>query len=234
MHTNLGELHSISEKDAARLLVTESALGPLSFGDARKVVRYMVPKRIKAGAALIREGEKTNNDFMMLILSGDVRVESESSSGADEMIVTVMSAGSLIGEIGMINGTARSASCIASTELAVAVLSRSSMKKLIADEAEVAARFLLAISSRLAEHLRDTTNKLKKFVQLNAMLQNEVYMLMDSQGKSEQRRTTRLSRSEMPTEPMNLATQPAALMDSHLPSTRRTGLTPTTPRRAPN
>jgi CRP/FNR family transcriptional regulator, cyclic AMP receptor protein len=204
MHTNLGELHTISEKDAARLLVTESALGQLSFADARKVVRHMKPKRIKAGAALIREGEKVNNDFMMLILSGDVRVEGQSPGVADEVIVTVLGAGSLIGEMGMINDAARSATCIASTELAVAVLSRAAMKKLMNEEADVAARLLLAISSRLAERLRDTTSKLKKFVQLNAMLQNEVYRLMDAQGTQALRKGKVLSRSEMPTEPMML------------------------------
>jgi CRP/FNR family transcriptional regulator, cyclic AMP receptor protein len=208
MHTNLGELHAISEKDAASLLVTESALGQLSFSDARKIVRYMKPKRIKAGGALIREGEKVHNDFMMLILSGDVRVEAQSAGVAEEVVVTVIGAGSLIGEMGLINDTARSATCIASTELAVAVLSRASMKKMMMEEAELAARFLLAISSRLAERLRDTTTKLKKFIQLNAMLQNEVYMLMDGQAAQPKK----LSRSEMPTEPMMLATQPAALM----------------------
>jgi CRP/FNR family transcriptional regulator, cyclic AMP receptor protein len=222
MHTNLGELHTISEKDAARLLVTESALGQLNFADARKVVHYMKPKRIRAGAALIREGEKINNDFMMLILSGDVRIESQSPGVADEMIVTVMGAGSLIGEMSMINNTARSATCVATTELAVAVLSRSSMKKLMSEESEVAARFLLAIASRLAERLRDTTTKLKKFVQLNAMLQNEVYVLMDSQGKSDHRNRMVVSNSDMPTEPMVLATQPAALGDRYVPSAQRT------------
>jgi CRP/FNR family transcriptional regulator, cyclic AMP receptor protein len=214
MHTNFGELHTISEKDAARLLVTESALGQLSFADARKIVRYMKPKRIKAGGALIREGEKTHNDFMMLILSGDVRVEAQSAGVSEEVIVTVIGAGSLIGEMGLINDTARSATCIASTELAVAVLSRASMKKMMAEEAELAARFLLAISSRLAERLRDTTTKLKKFIQLNAMLQNEVYMLMDGQGAQPKK----LSRHEMPTEPMMLATRPAALIEAYVRS----------------
>ena len=215
MHTNLGELHAISEKDAAHLLVTESALGQLSFSDARKIVRYMKPKRIQAGGALIREGEKIRNDFMMLILSGDVRVESQSAGVTEEVIVTVIGAGSLIGEMGLINDTARSANCIASTELAVAVLSRASMKKMMVDEAELAARFLLAISSRLAERLRDTTTKLKKFIQLNAMLQNEVYRLMDGQGAQLKPKRV-LSRSEMPTEPMMLATRPAALMEAYV------------------
>lgn len=206
MQSNFGTIHTISEKDAARLLVTQSALGQLSFTDACRVVTYMKPKRIKAGGALIREGEKVHNDFMMLILSGDVRVESQSASAADEVVVTVIGAGSLIGELGMINDTARSATCIALTELAVGVLSRSSMKAMMAEDAQLAARFLLAISSRLAERLRETTTKLKKFIQLNAMLQSEVYMLMDTQGKPKKQ----LSRSEMPTEPMVLATRPAA------------------------
>jgi CRP/FNR family transcriptional regulator, cyclic AMP receptor protein len=204
MHTNFGEIHTISEKDAARLLVTESALGQLSFADARRVIHYMKPKRIKMGAALIREGEKVNNDFMMLILAGDVRVETQSHRASNEVVVTILHAGSLIGEMGMINDAARSATCIASTELAVAVLSRAAMKKLMNEEADVAARLLLAISSRLAERLRDTTSKLKKFVQLNAMLQNEVYRLMDAQGTQALRKSKVLSRSEMPTEPMAL------------------------------
>jgi CRP/FNR family transcriptional regulator, cyclic AMP receptor protein len=182
MHSHFGMIHTISEKDAARLLVTQSALGQLSFADACRVVTYMKPKRIKAGGALIREGEKVHNDFMMLILAGDVRVETQSHRACDEVVVTVLGAGSLIGEMSMINDAARSATCIATSELAVAVLSRTAMKKLMTEEAEVAARLLLAISSRLAERLRDTTTKLKKFVQLNAMLQNEVYVLMDAQG----------------------------------------------------
>lgn len=207
MHTNLGELHTISEKDAAHLLVTESALGSLSFSDARKIVRYMKPKRIKAGGALIREGEKVSNDFLMLILSGDVRVESQASGLADPIILTVLGAGDLVGEMGLINDTARTATCIASTELAVAILTRTSMKKLLADEPNVAARFLLALSSRLAKNLQETTGKLKLFVQLNAVLQNEVYMLMDAKEAS----TKPIDRSALPTEPMGLATQPAEL-----------------------
>jgi CRP/FNR family transcriptional regulator, cyclic AMP receptor protein len=217
MHSQFGTIHTISEKDAARLLVTQSALGQLSFADACRVVKYMRPKRIKAGGALIREGEKVHNDFMMLILSGDVRVESHAVSANDEVIVTVISAGSLIGEMGMINDTARSATCIALTELAVAILSRSTMKKMMIEDPELAARLLLAISSRLAERLRDTTTKLKKFIQLNAMLQKEVYSLMDSQGTP----VKSLRRSEMPTEPMPLATLPMAFMEAHVRSTTK-------------
>jgi CRP-like cAMP-binding protein len=227
MHSTLETIHAISEKDAARLLVTDSALGQLSFADARRVITHMKPKRIKSGAALIREGEKIHNDFMMLILSGDVRIESQSSGASERMIVTVMGAGSLIGEMGLINDTARSATCVAASELAVAVLSRTGFKKLMSDEPDLAARLLLAISSRMAERLRETTSKLKRFMQLNAVLQGEVYRLMDAQAAPPKR----LQRSEMPTEPMMLATQPAALMEGYVRSTKTTSLRKTTLKR---
>jgi CRP/FNR family transcriptional regulator, cyclic AMP receptor protein len=177
-------LQTISEDDAAKLLVTESALGQLSFADAQLIVAYMRPRRIKAGVALIRQGEKVHNDYMMLILSGDVSVESQATGTSDQMVVSIMAAGSLIGEMSMIDGAERSATCIAASDLAVAVLSRASLKKLMAQEPELAARFLLAVSSRMAERLRETTSKLKKFIQLNAMLQEEVFMLMDAKETS--------------------------------------------------
>jgi CRP/FNR family transcriptional regulator, cyclic AMP receptor protein len=209
MQSRLGTLETITENDAARLLVTDSALGELSFSDARKVINYMKPKRIKAGATLIREGERTQNDFLMLIMAGDVRVESHAPSSADEVVLTVMGAGHLIGELGMINDSARSATCVATTDLAVAVLSRSSVKKMMAQDPTLAAKLFLAISSRVAERLRETTSKLKKFMQLNAMLQNEVYLLMDAQGRASVSQTS--NRAQLPTEPMPLPTQPALL-----------------------
>ena len=217
MQSRLGALDTITENDAARLLVTDSALGSLAFADARRIVSYMKPKRIKVGATLIREGEKAQNDFLMLILAGDVRVESHSPSNTDEVVLTVMGAGHLIGELGMINDSARSATCVATTDLAVAVLSRTSVKKMLSENPALAAKLFLAISSRVAERLRETTSKLKKFMQLNAMLQNEVYVLMDAQGRVS-RPSSLQSRAQLATEPMPLPTQPAALPEGYVTS----------------
>jgi CRP/FNR family transcriptional regulator, cyclic AMP receptor protein len=207
MHSTFQSLNAITEKDAARLLVTETALGQLGAEDALRLVRHMKPKRIKAGSILAKEGDKEQNDFLMLILSGDVRVESHSGS-PEEAVITVLGAGSLIGEMSMINNSPRSATCIATTDLAVAVMRRTTIKKILAEQPDLAARFMLAVSSRLALRLRDTTLKLKKFMQL---LQNEVYMLMDAQSAIPKR----MRRSDMPTEPMSLRTLQGDLMSGH-------------------
>jgi CRP/FNR family transcriptional regulator, cyclic AMP receptor protein len=195
----------ITQEDAARLLVTESALGQLSFDDAMRVVARMKPKRIRAEATLIREGEQSHNDFMMLILEGDVRVEGESMGSDGQMVVTVMGVGSLMGEMGMLSGMARTASCVAATDLAVAVLSRDALSHMITEDAALAAKFLLALSTRTAERLRETTQKLKRFMQINAALQKEIYSMMDARMPGTPNASgAQTDRAMMPTQAMDL------------------------------
>lgn len=168
------------EEVAARLLVTPSALADLRLADAIKVVGYMRPKRIKAGTVIIREGEMRQNDYMLLVLEGDIAVENELPGLNDSMVVTVMGPGHLIGEMGVLDGAPRSATCTANTDIAAAVLSRTALMRLLKDDARLGARLLLAISSRMAERLRDTTRKLKTFAQMNRALQEELNVVMNN------------------------------------------------------
>ena len=159
---------------AAALLITEGALVELSAADAREVVSYMRPERIKAGEVVIREGESTRNDFMALVLDGEVTVENSVAAAHDSMVVSILGPGSLIGEMGIIDGGPRSATCTASTDLALAVLTREALARLMDTHPSVAARLLLAMSKRIADHLRETNRKLMTFAQVSKTLQQEL------------------------------------------------------------
>lgn len=159
---------------AAALLITEGALVELSAADAREVVSYMRPERIKAGEVVIREGESTRNDFMALVLDGEVTVENSVAAAHDSMVVSIMGPGSLIGDMGIIDGGPRSATCTASTDLALAVLTREALTRLMDTHPSVAARLLLAMSKRIADHLRETNRKLMTFAQVSKALQQEL------------------------------------------------------------
>ena len=159
---------------AAALLITEDALVELSAADAREVVSYMRPERIKAGEVVIREGESTRNDFMALVLDGEVTVENSVAAAHDSMVVSILGPGSLIGEMGIIDGGPRSATCTASTDLALAVLTREALARLMDTHPSVAARLLLAMSKRIADHLRETNRKLMTFAQVSKALQQEL------------------------------------------------------------
>ena len=159
---------------AAALLITEGALVELSAADAREVVSYMRPERIKAGEVVIREGESTRNDFMALVLDGEVTVENSVAAAHDSMVVSILGPGGLIGDMGIIDGGPRSATCTASTDLALAVLTREALTRLMDTHPSVAARLLLAMSKRSADHLRETNRKLMTFAQVSKALQQEL------------------------------------------------------------
>lgn len=164
---------SLKEK-AARLLVTPTALADLSASDARVVVSFMLPQRLKQGTVFIREGEVVHTDFMMLIIDGEVMVQNEVTAGNNGTVMSVIGAGSMIGEMGLLDGEARSASCTATTELTVAILPRDALLKLIKSKPAVAARLMLAVSKRLSDRLRETNRKIKMLDGLSRALQQEL------------------------------------------------------------
>ncbi len=121
------------EEVAARLLVTPSALDDLTLADAYKVVGYMRPKRIAAGTVLIQEGEVRKNDYMLLVLEGDIAVENELAGQQETMVVNIIGPGHLIGEMGVLDGAPRSATCTATTQIYAAVLSRTGLAPVAGD-----------------------------------------------------------------------------------------------------
>lgn len=168
------------EEVAARLLVTPSALDDLTLSDAMKVVGYMRPKRIKAGTVFMREGEVQQTDYMLLVLEGDIAVENDLPGLHESMVVNIIGPGHLIGEMGVLDGAPRSATCTATTDIAAAVLSRTALMRLMKDQPRVGAKLLLAISKRMADRLRETTRKLKTFAQMNKALQQELQVVTAS------------------------------------------------------
>lgn len=165
---------SAAQERAAQLLITPGALVQLSRDDAGAVVRYMVPRRIAAGTTFIRAGESEATDYLLLIIDGEVIVESPPPSGSDGLVVSVLGPGSLIGTMGLLDGSPRSATCTASTDLGVALLSRKALSRLIAEEPALAARLLLAFCKHLSDDLRETSRKLATLSQVNRALQQEL------------------------------------------------------------
>lgn len=170
---------------AAQLLITPTALADLSAVDALKVVSQMVPQRLLRGTVFIKEGELTYTDFMMLIIDGEVMVRNEvSASTSGGNLMSVIGPGSMIGEMGLLDGEPRSATCTASTDLTVAILSRDTLLYLIQSEPAVSARLLLAICKRLSDRLREANRKIKILDGLSRALQQELDVAHKPPGKS--------------------------------------------------
>jgi CRP/FNR family cyclic AMP-dependent transcriptional regulator len=161
-------------EQAARLLRGGDALAGLSAADARQVVSYMRLLRCPEGHVLMREGEALGQGFMLLILDGEVTVEHLIARRADPVVVSVLGPGHVVGETGALDGGPRTATCIATTPVLGAGLSREALRRMVSDDPEVAARLLTGLSLRMAQRLRDTGRQLRVYQQLLGAMQGEI------------------------------------------------------------
>ena len=169
---------------AARLLTMPSALATLSPQEAEFVVGYTLLRSFAAGTTVITQGERDRTGYMLLVLDGDVSVETVVASRANPLVMSVMGPGSLLGEMGLLDGAPRAASCVALTDVRAAVLTRSALAQLIDDDAAIGAKLMIAISQRLAERIRENGQQLMAFTQITRAMQQEI----DSLDRASRRR----------------------------------------------
>jgi len=163
---------------AAKLLIAPTALMQLTREEAFTVVSYMTPRKFPMGTTIIKEGDESDTGYMMLLLEGEVTVENIVVSRRTPVTVTVLGPGSLIGEMRLVDGRARLASCTASTDSRCAVLTRTAFEKLAQEDPQTATKLMSAIALRIAERLRETSEKLKMYTQLVQAMQQEIDHLM--------------------------------------------------------
>lgn len=166
--------HRPPQERAARQLITPGALVQLSLADAREVVTYMMPRRVPAGTTIFQAGDATDGDDMLLVIDGEVTVENQASPTSEGLVVTVLGPGSLIGEMSLIDGSPRSATCVAATDVAAGQLTKDALARLMSEQPGLAARLLLAISKRLSDNLRDANRKILTLSQVSRALQQEL------------------------------------------------------------
>ncbi len=163
---------------AAEMLCAPTALMQLGHDEARAVVAYMAPHRIAEGTTFIHEGDTEDTGFMLLVLDGEVMVETIVVSRIQPITMSVLGPGALIGEMGLLDGAPRSASCTAMSELRCAVLTRDALSELLDDDPRTAAKLILAISMRIAVRMRENQEKLKLYSQLTQAMNEEINELM--------------------------------------------------------
>lgn len=144
---------------------------PLSRAEAQAVAGRMQVRSMPAGSAFIRQGDPAPGSGIMLLLDGEVAIEKKGSGPqGDSLVVSLARPGALLGEMGILNDAPRSASCVASTDVVLGLLSSQALKELVDQSPHAAAKLALSIASRLAEQLRSTSNKLSTLSAVTAAM----------------------------------------------------------------
>lgn len=163
---------------AAELLTAPGGLMQLSMDEARMVVDHMTPRYFPAETTFLTEGDNDDEGFMALVLKGEVVVESITVSRTVPLTLKVLGPGSLVGEVGFLDHGPRLASCTTSTDTLCAVLTRQAIESLITQEPRTGAKLMMAISTFLAERLRDNSRKLKLYTKLAQAMQQEIDLMI--------------------------------------------------------
>lgn len=130
--------------------------------DIQMLAKSMEIYRAESGQTIIREGDV--DDYMMLIIQGRVEILKKDRNGMPQPMTTV-GPGATLGEMSMIDGEPRFATCTATEPTTFAVLSRDSMVKIILEEPSLGAKILIKLVTLLSARLRQTSSSLLHYME---------------------------------------------------------------------
>jgi CRP/FNR family transcriptional regulator, cyclic AMP receptor protein len=125
------------------------------------MARYMSCYLAPSGTEIIREGAA--GDFMLLIIEGSVEIAKLDSTGLPTRI-GMAGPGKMLGEMSLVDGEPRFASCIAIVDTLFAVLDRENLSRIIANEPQMGVKILMQLLMLLNQRLRNVSSELVKLV----------------------------------------------------------------------
>ena len=121
------------------------------------LARYMRCYRAPLGTEIIREGDE--GDFMLLLLDGSVEIVKKDIRGSAQ-IMGIAGPGKTRGEMSLIDGEPRFASCVALDTVEVAVLDRESLSRIITEEPQIGVKLMMELLMLLNQRLRSVSAQL--------------------------------------------------------------------------
>jgi len=124
------------------------ALTPADFAAA---AGYFSISNIEKGQSIFNEGDA--GTFMCIIHSGTVSVQKLNGEGK-QVETAILRSGRAFGEMAVLDGERRSASCIAASSCYLLNLGKDSLDKMLNEAPKVAAKIIRAIAIAMSRRLR--------------------------------------------------------------------------------
>ncbi len=128
-----------------------------SPAEVRLLAHFMEVYRAEPGVEIIREGE--GGDFLLMVVEGKVEVHKRDRWNTPQPIALV-EAGRTLGEMSMIDGEPRFATCTAIEPALIAVLDREHLARIIVEQPLLGAKILMELVLMLSQRLRATSSRL--------------------------------------------------------------------------
>lgn len=143
--------------EISEMLMDCDLLSSFHPAEVQLVARYFGISNIDEGDEIFSEGDA--GTFMCIVNSGNVSIQKANQD--DEIIeIAVLRKGRTFGEMAVLDGERRSASCVAATDCTILTLSKDSLDKMLIEEPRVAAKLIRTIAVSLSKRLRMADGKL--------------------------------------------------------------------------
>ena len=153
---HLGDATEFAAKMQA-LIPKCNLLENFSTAEVQALAHFMHAYRAETGVEIIREGD--GGDFMLMLIEGRAEVYKRDRWNTPQLLATV-EAGRTLGEMSMIDGDARFATCLAAEPTLIAVLDRESLARIIVEQPLLGAKILMELVLMLSQRLRNTSERL--------------------------------------------------------------------------
>ncbi|CAE6914114.1 MULTISPECIES: Crp/Fnr family transcriptional regulator [Pseudomonas] len=144
--------------DAIRDMLLDCGLfDTLDRSDVQTAAGYFNLNRINEGTAIFSEGDA--GTFMCILVQGSVSIRKSNASG-DEVEVTRLRRGRAFGEMAVLDGERRSASCVATCDCVLLSLGKDALDKMLQESPRTAAQVIRAIAVGMSRRLRMADGRL--------------------------------------------------------------------------
>ncbi len=140
-----------------KVVETLSLFDGFTLADYNVFCEYMECFGARRNVTLLTEGAK--GDFLIVVLTGQVEVVKETDQ-SEKKLVTRVGPGAFLGEMSLIDGQRRFASCITTQPTDFAVLTRQRLNDILANHPQLAIKLLLVLLQLITARLRDSTTRM--------------------------------------------------------------------------
>ena len=149
--------HSALLNKISDMLIECKLFSHLPYTEIQSVSSHFGILEIKKGDTIFDEGD--DGTFMCIVYSGRVSIIKTDQNGR-AVVMASEGPGHTLGEMAVLDGERRSASCVAETDCVLITLSREAMDDMLETHSRIGAKILRAIAVSLSRYMRRTTGKL--------------------------------------------------------------------------
>jgi CRP-like cAMP-binding protein len=153
---NLGSAANFAE-EIREIASTLAIFEGFSNQESDVLCEYMECFGAPTHTTILDEGD--SGDFMLIVLTGAIDVV-KAYGATDHKIVAHVSPGGVVGEMSLIDGQHRFASCITTQPTDFAILTRNALNEILIDHPRLGNKFLLILLQLMTSRLRDATTRM--------------------------------------------------------------------------